>query len=102
MLSDGKHAWLKVVKNGRIHTNYITNITTGRMSSRSPNLQQIPSINSPYGKECRELFIPTKGYVMVGADASSLEARCLGHYIKNYTGGESYCDLIFKWRYTLL
>ena len=27
MLSDGKHAWLKVVKNGRIHTNYITNIT---------------------------------------------------------------------------
>ena len=96
MLSDGKHAWLKVVKNGRIHTNYITNITTGRMSSRSPNLQQIPSINSPYGKECRELFIPTKGYVMVGADASSLEARCLGHYIKNYTGGESYCDLILN------
>ena len=64
------------------------------MSSRSPNLQQIPSINSPYGKECRELFIPTKGYVMVGADASSLEARCLGHYIKNYT---DYSDKIAKY-----
>ena len=33
---------------------------------------------------------------MVGTDASSLEARCLGHYIKNYTGGESYCDLILN------
>ena len=47
MLSDGKNAWLKVVKDGRIHCNYITNITTGRMSCRSPNLQQVPSINSP-------------------------------------------------------
>ena len=55
MLSDGKNAWLKVVRNGRVHTNYITNITTGRMSSRSPNLQQVPSTHSPYGKECFRL-----------------------------------------------
>lgn len=96
MLSDGKNAWLKVVKNGRIHTNYITNITTGRMSSRSPNLQQVPSINSPYGKECRELFIPSVGYVLVGCDASGLEARCLAHYIYNYTGGKEYVDLILN------
>jgi len=96
MLSDGKNAWLKVVKNGRVHTNYITNITTGRMSSRSPNLQQVPSINSPYGKECRELFIPSLGYVLVGCDASGLEARCLAHYIYNYTGGKEYVDLILN------
>ena len=96
MLSDGKHAWLKVVKDGRIHSNYITNITTGRMSCRSPNLQQVPSINSPYGKECRELFVPTSGYVMVGADASGIEARSLGHYIYNYTGGQGYVDLILN------
>jgi len=96
MLSDGKNAWLKVVNNGRIHSNYITNITTGRMSCRSPNLQQVPSINSPYGKECRELFIPSKGYVMVGADASGIEARSLGHYIYNYTGGKEYVDLILN------
>lgn len=96
MLSDGKNAWLKVVNKGRIHSNYITNITTGRMSCRSPNLQQVPSINSPYGKECRELFIPSKGYVMVGADASGIEARSLGHYIYNYTGGKEYVDLILN------
>ena len=96
MLSDGKNAWLKVVKDGRVHTSYITNITTGRMSCRSPNLQQVPSINSPYGKECRELFIPSKGYVMVGADASGIEARSLGHYIYNYTGGKEYVDLILN------
>ena len=96
MLSDGKNAWLKVVKDGRIHCNYITNITTGRMSCRSPNLQQVPSINSPYGKECRELFIPTSGYVMVGADASGIEARSLGHYIYNYKGGVGYVDLILN------
>ena len=96
MLSDGKNAWLKVVRDGRIHCNYITNITTGRMSCRSPNLQQVPSINSPYGKECRELFIPTSGYVMVGADASGIEARSLGHYIYNYKGGAGYVDLILN------
>ena len=96
MLSDGKHAWLKVVRNGRVHTNYITNITTGRMSSRSPNLQQVPSTYSPYGKECRELFTPSLGYVLVGCDASGLEARCLAHYIYNYTGGKEYVDLILN------
>ena len=96
MLSDGKNAWLKVVRNGRVHTNYITNITTGRMSSRSPNLQQVPSTHSPYGKECRELFTPSLGYVLVGCDASGLEARCLAHYIYNYTGGKEYVDLILN------
>ena len=94
MLSDGKHAWLKVVKDGRIHTYYVSNIITGRMSSRFPNLQQVPSLNTPYGKECRELFIPSSGKVLVGVDASGLEARCLAHYIYNYKGGKEYTDLI--------
>ncbi len=95
-LSDGTNAWLKVHKFGRLHTHYVTNIITGRMSSRSPNLQQVPSMNTPYGKECRELFVPSDGYVLVGADASGLEARCLAHYIYNYTGGKEYVDLILK------
>ena len=94
MLADGKNAWLKVVKKGRIHTYYVSNIITGRMSSRFPNLQQVPSLNTPYGKECRELFIPSDGKVLVGVDASGLEARCLAHYIYNYKGGKEYTDLI--------
>lgn len=96
MLSDGTNAWLKVVKDGRIHTQYVTNIVTGRMASLRPNLMQVPNIHSIYGKECRELFIPTKGYLMVGVDANSLEALCLSHYIYNYTKGKEYVELILS------
>ena len=96
LLADGKNAWLKVVKNGRVHTNYTTNIISGRMSSSRPNLQQVPNLSSPYGKECRELFIPTKGYKLVGCDASGLEAYCLAHYIINYEGGKEYVDMLLN------
>jgi len=96
MLADGKHAWLKVHKKGRIHCFYVTNIITARMACRFPNLQQVPSIHSFYGKECRELFIPSVNRVLVGADASGLEARCLAHYISNYKGGKEYTDLILN------
>jgi DNA polymerase I-like protein with 3'-5' exonuclease and polymerase domains len=96
MLADGKNAWLKVHKKGRIHTFYVTNIITGRMAARFPNLQQVPSLHTPYGKECRELFVPSDGKVLVGADASGIEARCFGHYIYNYKGGKEYTDLILN------
>ena len=96
MLADGKNAWLKVVKKGRVHTFYVTNVITGRMAARSPNLQQVPSIHSFYGKECRELFVPSVDKVLVGADASGIEAKCLAHYISNYKGGKEYTDLILN------
>ena len=32
----------------------------------------------------------------MGCDASGLEARCLAHYIYNYTGGKEYVDLILN------
>lgn len=96
MLADGKNAWLKVVKNGRVHTSYITNLTTARMSSRYPNLQQVPSSHTPYGRECRSLFVPSSGYKLVGADASSLEAACLSHYIYNYPKGKEFAELIMN------
>jgi DNA polymerase-1 len=96
MLSEGANGYLKVVKKGKIHTSYITNIVTGRMSSRYPNLQNIPNTHSLYGKEFRELFIPKPNYVMVGVDAQSLEAVCFAHYIYNYKGGKEYADLILN------
>jgi len=41
-----------------------------------------------YGKEMRELFIPTQpGWVMGGVDAKALEARIEGHYTAYYDGG---------------
>ena len=56
---------------------------TGRMAHHSPNMAQVPAIYSPYGKECRELWTVSNPdtHVLVGTDASSLELRCLAHYL---------------------
>jgi hypothetical protein len=49
-----------------------------------------------YGTEIRSLFRAKRpGYVLVGYDASGLEARVEAHYTKGYPGGEAYAyDLI--------
>jgi len=68
---------------GRIH-GYVNSCgaVTGRMTHNSPNLAQIPSES-----EYRKCFIVEEGNVLVGADASGLELRCLAHYMNdvNYT-----------------
>ena len=58
------------------------------MSAQSPNLQQIPSANSPYGKECRELFTAPKGWYICGSDLSGIEIRLMASYLYPYDGGE--------------
>ncbi len=56
---------------------------TGRMTHNSPNMAQVPSLGSPYGKECRACWIVPEGYKLVGIDASGLELRMLAHYMKD-------------------
>lgn len=88
-LAEGNQAWLKLVKNGRIHGSVNTiGAVTGRCTHSHPNVAQTPAIGVPYGKECRELFIASKGKVIVGADASGLELRCLAHYMAYWDKGE--------------
>ena len=82
-LSDGKNAWLKKEINGKIHHSCFLNTNTGRQAHSNPNLAQVPSAH-----EYRELFIPGKDRVQVGADASGLELRCLGHYLAPFDGGK--------------
>jgi DNA polymerase I len=82
-LSDGKNAWLKLEKNGRLHHSCILNTNTGRQAHMRPNLAQVPSAS-----EYRALFGPGEGRVQVGADASGLELRCLGHYLSPFDGGK--------------
>jgi DNA polymerase I-like protein with 3'-5' exonuclease and polymerase domains len=53
------------------------------MSSSNPNLQQVTAGNKEYGSEMRSLFIVPKDKIMVGADLSGLELRCLAHYMKD-------------------
>ena len=88
-LSDGKESWIRLCKDGRIHGRVDTMGTiSSRCSHSRPNLAQVPSIGSPYGYACRDLFKPTRGSVMVGCDMSGLELRCLAHYLAKWDGGE--------------
>ena len=87
-LSEGKQAWLGMLKNGRIHGRVNTNgAVSGRCTHNRPNMAQVPASRAPYGKECRELFTAPKGKVLVGADASGLELRCLAHYLWRWDNG---------------
>jgi len=78
-------SWIEAIReDGRVHGKVITNGTvTGRMSHQSPNMAQIPAVYSPYGKECRALWIPRKQFKLVGVDASGLELRMLAHYMND-------------------
>jgi DNA polymerase I len=79
-------SWIDVYnhKTGRIHSRVHTMGTvTHRMSSSNPNLQQVTASNKEYGQEMRSLFNVPDGKVIVGADLSGLELRCLAHYMKD-------------------
>ena len=87
-LGNGKQAWLKLEREGRIHgrVNHMGAVTS-RCTHSDPNVAQVPSTGAAFGKECRELFHAPKEYVLLGADASGLELRCLAHYMNRYDGG---------------
>ena len=89
-IKDGANGWLKLVTSDNyIHGDLITNgCITGRASHMSPNMAQIPAGYSPFGKECRSLFIPPDGFNLIGVDAKALELRCLAGYLALYDDGE--------------
>jgi DNA polymerase-1 len=64
----------------RIHTNYSqTGTSTGRLSSDSPNLQNIP-IKSERGRQIRDSFVVGEGFeTLLTADYSQIEMRIMAH-----------------------
>ena len=87
-------AFLKCDVNGRIHCEFIPmkqdegGTVTGRLSAKNPNLQGVStpdrdkSREEPYGKMCRDLFIPEEGCWYGKIDYSQIEYRVITHFAK--------------------
>ena len=90
MLSEGNNAYLKLVRDNRIHHHCSVATNTHRCAHRNPNLGQVPS-----DLEFRKLFRASPGYVMVGADLAGIELRMLAHYLARYDGG-AYGDILLN------
>jgi len=82
MLSQGTNAWLKLVKDGRLHHSCFIGAVTHRMAHSHPNLSQVSS-----DKDCRELFITQPDWKLIDSDLAGIELRLFAHYLARYDGG---------------
>lgn len=73
-------ALVRMAVDSRVHTTFLTTrTTTGRLSSKNPNLQNIPTRTS-LGRKVRAGFVASEGMELVSCDWSQVEMRLGGHY----------------------
>ena len=91
MIQDGENAWMKLsTTSNRIHHHCSVATNTHRCAHRKPNLGQVPS-----DERFRQLFIPSEGLVLCGADLSGIELRMLSHYLARFDGGR-YAEILLN------
>lgn len=67
-------------KNSRIHSSFLqTGTATGRLSSKDPNLQNIPA-HGQYAKDYKSCFVAKNGFSFISLDYSQIELRMLAHF----------------------
>lgn len=82
--------FLNINKDSRIYTSFLqTGTSTGRLSSKSPNLQNIP-VKTDIGRKIRAGFVAKEGYSFLSADYSQIELRLLAHFSKDCSLVESF------------
>ena len=78
---------------GKLHTDFNQiGAATGRFSSRAPNLQNVPSPGSDYGKLIRNLFVAPPGHRLVVADYSQIEPRTIASFSKDPVMVDTYTN----------
>ena len=73
----------------RIHYDIWQILSTGRISTSNPNLNQIPA-RGELGAEIRSAFVPQKGYKMVGGDYNAMELRIIAEFSQDPTWVEAF------------